>query len=142
MKKYYPLTGVFWIVLSIYVVVTSYNLNLGGFHEPGPGFLPFIIGILLFLASSYSLIKWLIEKNTGAESPKNSLDRKIYLKIGLVLVSLLAYAFYVEKLGYLIASCLVLILLLRTMSQKRWPFILSTSIVVSLVTYFGFSFLG
>jgi len=142
MKKYYAIPIAFWIGLSIFVVVTSYKLGLGGFRKPGPGFLPFLLGFLLFFVSSYALIRYMIKRKIGVEAVKKVQEGKSFGKLSLVLMSLFAYALFLETLGYLIATCLILILLFRSMGSRKWTFVLASSVIISLVTYFGFSFFG
>ncbi len=53
MKKYHIIVILFWMGLILFVTALSYKLGLGRFHSPGPGLLPFIVGILLLIISSY-----------------------------------------------------------------------------------------
>lgn len=39
--------GMIWFVLGVGMCIASIKLNLGDFHKPGPGFMPFLSGFFL-----------------------------------------------------------------------------------------------
>ena len=142
MKKYHIIVVIFWIGLSLLVTVLSYKLGLGRFHSPGPGLLPFILGILLLIISFYLLIISLVKKNGKQEIPKEKASQIDFVKISLVLISLFVYALLLEKLGYLITTFLLLIILFRSAGSKRWSSVLIASTLAVFLTYFVFTSFG
>ena len=133
---------VFWIGLSLFVTVLSYKLGLGKFHIPGPGLMPFILGILLLIISFYLLIISLFKKNGKQGIPKEEPSQIDFVRISLVLISLFVYALLLEKLGYLITTFLLLIVLFRSAGSKRWRSVLIASTLAVFLTYFVFTFFG
>lgn len=122
-------------------MVFSYKLGLGRFHNPGPGLMPFIIGIFLLIVSFCPLMSSLFKKSGKDETANEGQRQTNFGKISLVLVSLFAYAFLLETLGYLIVTPLFFILLFRSMGNK-WTTVLVASGLTVLVTYFVFTFFG
>jgi putative tricarboxylic transport membrane protein len=55
--------------------------------------------------------------------------------------SLLAYAVFMERLGFLITTTLLLITLLKGMGSKKWSSVVLASVSISLITYFAFTYL-
>ena len=52
MKKYDTYCGLFWLVMALFVSVTSLvKFGLGTFRYPGPGFFPFLVGLVLLFLS-------------------------------------------------------------------------------------------
>lgn len=141
MKKYHIIVIIFWIGLSLFVTIFSYKLRLGRFNNPGPGLMPFIIGIFLLIISFYLLIRSLFERGIEDKSVHKEQRQTNFGKIGLVLVSLLAYAILLETLGYLIVTLLFFILLFRSMGN-RWTTVWVASVLTVLLTYFVFTFFG
>jgi putative tricarboxylic transport membrane protein len=132
----------FWILLSLFIVFFSRNIGLGEFRAPGPGLMPFLVGLFLLLISLYALIRSLLRRS-GREETSNREGSKIHFRqIGLVLLLLLAYALLLEKIGYLITAFLMLVFLFRSAGSKGWRFVLITSSVTALVTYVFFTYLG
>jgi putative tricarboxylic transport membrane protein len=142
MKKYHIIVIIFWIWLSLFVTVLSYKLNLGRFHSPGPGLMPFILGVLLLIVSLYLLIISLFKIGGKKEIPKKEPSQIDFVKIGLVLISLFVYTLLLEKLGYLITTFLLLIVLFRSAGSKRWGSVLIASTLAVFLTYFVFTSFG
>ena len=132
----------FWILLSLFIMLFSHDIGVGEFRSPGPGLMPFLVGVFLFLISLYALIRSFLTKRQAAEASAKG-DEEFHLrKIGLVLFFLLAYALLLEMIGYLVTTFLMLMLLFRTAGVRRWITALIISVVTSLVTYVFFTYLG
>ncbi len=82
-----------------------------------------------------------IEKGKGLNDAVAPRERKVY-KVGLVLGSLLIYAFLLEKIGYLVATSFLLIFLFRTAGSRKWRSILAASVLTVILTFFVFTSLG
>src|SRR5208337_877970 len=41
------LAGLFWLAISVFVIIQSVKSDIGSLHTPGPGFLPFWSAIIL-----------------------------------------------------------------------------------------------
>ncbi len=141
MKKYQIIPTLFWMGLSLFVMAFSVRLGLRGFHNPGPGLAPFVLGLLLLLVSLYVLITSLLKRGRGNKAPEEQQSRTNYGKISLVLVALFAYAFLLERIGFLITTWIFLFLLFRSMGN-RWITTLVASTSTVLATYFVFTFFG
>jgi hypothetical protein len=103
--------------LGVFAVVHAYSLGLRGITGPGPGLMPFLIR-------------------------KEGEDNKVNLsKTSLAVASLVAYALFMESLGYLITTTLLLMVLLKGMGTKKWRTVVTVSILTSLITYFAFTYL-
>ena len=142
MEKYHIFPIIFWIGVSLFIVVLSYKLGLGGLHNPGPGLWPFILGILLLIISLYLLLRHLFRMGAKGETVKEEQGQISFWRISLVLVLLFAYSLLLEKLGYLIATFMLLSILSKSMGSKKWTSVLIGSVLTVLVTYFVFTSLG
>lgn len=129
-----------WIVLSLLVMISSYRMGLGSVHSPGPGLMPFLLGVLLLFPSFYLLAEPLFRKR-AEEAAGGKPGRANYRKIGMVLVSLVLFCLLLERLGYMLSMSLFCLALFRIM-DNRWRTILVASFLTILITYYGFTFLG
>ena len=120
----------------------SHQFGLGEFRSPGPGLLPFLIGLFLLLISLYSLVRSLLRNGDRKDTLTKEQSSISFWRVGFVLLSLFAFAVLLEKIGYLITSFLILAFLFRSTGSKGWRFALITSCVTALVTYFVFTYLG
>ena len=142
MKKYDIVPAVFWLGLSIFIMILSNKYGLGSFRNPGPGLMPFLVGLLLFVICLYLLLILLLKMYGRSKTAKENQHQINYWKIVVVLVSMYAYALFLESLGYLIATFILLSILFRSAGSKRWSVIVISSAVTVLITYFVFTYLG
>jgi len=139
--RYHIILTSFWIGLSLVVIVFSYKLGLGRLHEPGPGFMPFLLGLLLFPISFYLFIKSLSRNIGGDENIEEKQGRINPGKLCLVLATLFSYAFLLEIIGFVIVTFLLLSLLFWGMGVGRWKSV-AASVVTTIIAYFFFTSLG
>ena len=138
MKKYQVATAFFWLALGLFMSFYSYRLGLGHVGAPGPGLFPFCLGVLFFLLALAVLANAIRERYTaGPEGPAGD-----FRKLSLVVAALLAYALLIESLGFQATTFLTLALLLRSAGYTKWRLILAYSLVIVVITYFLFTYLG
>ncbi len=134
--------SVFWIALSLVVMLLSNRINLGTFHSPGPGFMPFLLGGALFVVSVCLYGSSLARGVGRSDLDKPELLKTSIKKLSIPVGSLFVYILILETVGYPISTCLLLISLFRSSGSKNWGSILVGSILIVLLTYFGFGLLG
>ena len=141
MKKYNMIIFVIWIGLGLFLMAFSYwKTGLGGFHSPGPGLTPFLIGALLLLLSLFSLITNLLGKGIREELLEE--QRQVsFRKFNAVVASLIFYGLFLEILGFMVCTFLLLFFLFWGMGSRLRSAIV-TSVLSILVTYFVFTYLG
>ncbi len=137
MKVYDQTSSLFWLLVSISVLVESLRLGIGTLHNPGMGFLTFgasgILGILslsLFLQSS-------LRKEKRKVQPL--FEGKFWKRIVFVLALLIVYSRIMPVLGYLISTFLLMTCLFWILERKRMVLVFVSSILTTLITYFVFS---
>ena len=141
MKKSFLTINLIWILFSIAVVLESWRLNVGELHAPGPGFLPFIAGLLLGILAIVAFIQTLKEK---ASQERGFLSFGDYLvKVGFLTGALVVYVFLLNILGFLIGTFLLLLFLFRIIEPLRWRTVILASLITLAAVYLLFDlFLG
>ncbi len=131
------ISSVFWLLFAIFVGIESKRLGLGTLHEPGPGFLFFGASLALGIMSLVVLIRaWMSKKTEGAQIA--IFGGENIPKILLVLVSLFLYAFFMETLGFIVVTLLLLIFLLGIIEKKKWGYTIFVSTGVTVIAYLIF----
>jgi putative tricarboxylic transport membrane protein len=134
---------VVWIGLGLFFMVYSYGLDLGHLHSPGPGLMPFLIGMFL-LGSGLCLGYTAIRRNRadkGANDPSDTTGEISFRKSIILIVSLILYALVLEQLGFVVATFLLLAVSFHSLGVKRIR-ALAGSLVTVLICYFVFTYLG
>jgi len=135
MKRYDQMSSLVWLILAICICIESSRLSFGSFHNPGPGFLPLLVGLILGI---FSLIVFLQATLSG--KPQESLPpwypKERWRKLIWVLIALFSYAVCLETLGFLISTFLLLVFLFRYgMEPKRWVVAIGASAMASFSSY-------
>jgi putative tricarboxylic transport membrane protein len=147
--KKYPLYITFvWIAMGMFVSLYSYKLGMGQVSGPGPGFMPFWLGIIIACLASYKLItEFLIHHAKEVRAGKENISPEAGSHPGIgklvfIVIILFAYALLLEPLGYIITTFLAMIFLLRFAGFTRWALIIVYSAIIVAVSYFMFHYLG
>jgi len=120
--------NLFWLLFSLLICVESYRLKLGAINQPGPGFFPFSAGfvmLILSLAAFFQSIR-------GREKEKKPIRQEPlrWWNIVIILIAVTAYAFSLEKIGFLVNTFLFICLLLKVVEPQTWK----TAIIGGLIT--------
>jgi putative tricarboxylic transport membrane protein len=137
MGKADRISGIFWLVFAVVVIIESYRLGLGTLHQPGPGFLFFWAAIMLGIMALGILIRAGVNK-PSRESQILNLRKLNIGKVILVLASLFLYSLLMEKLGFILTTVMLFIFLLGVVEKKKWLFTIFTSVIVTALTYVVF----
>lgn len=133
MKKEDRVSGLIWLILGIVFCVGAIKLNVGNLRDPGPGFLPLLVGTLLVVLGLilifYPLSSELRERKNGEVQKSNW---RTFLIPLLTLFILFGYTLLLEYLGFLFTTFLFLFFLFKLGEPKRWlmPLIFSVSTVI------------
>ena len=127
----------FWLLLSIYVAYTSYQLGLGGGGRPGAGFFPFgtalAIGVIALLR--------LIGVNQDAAETKIAMTKDEWKKIIYVVAGMLAYALLLDPLGFALCTFLLLAFYLKFVAAQPWRLSFGFAVVSALGAHIFFDVL-
>jgi putative tricarboxylic transport membrane protein len=137
MDKADRVSGLFWLIFSVFVSYASYKLGLGTLHQPGPGFLFFWTGIVTAILS-FIVVLMSLRMRSPEEAQEPIFGKGRITKIILVLISLFLYALFMERLGFLIVTLLFFIFLLGVIEKKRWSFAVLVSLIVTAMSYLVF----
>ena len=109
-------SAIFWVAVGILVCYGANRLGLGSVTEPGSGFIFFWSGLILALLS----LTVLAESVRGSEDTVQEMGKMNWAKIALVLLSLLLYAFFLERLGFVLTTFVLLSFLLGWIERTNW----------------------
>ena len=137
MGKADKISGLFWLLFSLFVSYESYRLGLGSVHQPGPGFFFFWTGIAVAMLSVVVILR-----SFGTQAPEKEKEaptgKRTATKVIFVLVALFLYALTMEWLGFLIVTLLLFIFLLGVIEKKKWWFAILVSLAVTVLAYLLF----
>ncbi|MBI5443817.1 MAG: tripartite tricarboxylate transporter TctB family protein [Deltaproteobacteria bacterium] len=131
-----------WTGLGAFLAIHSWGrLGVGQIRSPGPGFMPFLLGVLFFLAAAVTFAREVSPRRQGEGERKEALPSNLG-KIAAVLVTLLAYGVLLERLGYVVTTFPVLAVLFFAAGVRRWAVAAGSSLALTVLTYLLFGYLG
>jgi len=128
-----------WLGLAVLICIGSLRLSLGSFQNPGPGFFPFIAGLVLGTLAATVFFQ-ARRAAAGARETSKPLwtSPSGVKKVVLTTMVLLGYALSMNYLGFLISTFLFLTFLLRTIEPQRWGMVILESLLASGISYLVF----
>jgi hypothetical protein len=131
------LTGLFFLLLSIYVCIESYRLGLGAFSNPKAGLFPFISGILL---GSFSILGFFdkVPLKRAFEDAGNSIRQWKLKKTVYALTVLFAYVFLLKSFGFPICTFLLVFFIYKVLEPKRLKTGILVAVLSTAASYFIF----
>ncbi len=138
MKYSDTISGLFWLFVGLGLSIWSLTYEIGRLTQPGPGYLPLALGIILILLSLILLLGQR-KRDSGKKQIVSSRPRGSGWKKVLYTVLVLAVAaFFFEKVGYLFTFFVLIILLMKGAEPQSWKRILLTAVLATLGIYIVF----
>jgi putative tricarboxylic transport membrane protein len=133
--------AIFWIALGASISFLGWRIKIGNFHGPGPGFFALVAGLALVIIGTCMLFSKTASKvkseakPAGRVSLKDSLlKRRLMATMGL----LVAYAVFLNVVGYILCTFLVMCGLFYDWGKNRLFNASLASLAATAVTYLIF----
>ncbi|MEW6261971.1 MAG: tripartite tricarboxylate transporter TctB family protein [Thermodesulfobacteriota bacterium] len=135
MNQHDGLSGAIGMLIGLAFCIASISLGLGEVHQPGPGFLPFIVGAVLL---SLSVVIFVPTLRKGKALHPEKINRGIgkHRKGGLILLALVFYNLGLNFLGFSVTTFLFVVFLMKNVEAQRW----TRTVVTALCSAVGFYF--
>jgi hypothetical protein len=121
--------GVVLLLLGIFVCYQGIDLTLGRPSIPGPGLVPFGLGLILTILAAVYL--WQNGPKTSSEKSPRGTYRRTVLAVGI----LCFYGLAMNWIGYLLTTFLAFVLWLSVIEKKNWLQTASLAGLASISVY-------
>ena len=129
-------SGLVVFFLAVVILWQGRGLSFGGLHAPGPGFFPTLVAAVLVILSLFLIIPG--GKGVKQESP---LSASSFIRMLIVFVALVGYFFFLEYLGFVIISFLLMAFLFLWVARQKWYFAFSSAVICIGLAYILFDVL-
>ena len=131
-------SGTALLVFALAVAWEAAKLPFGSINAPDAGFLPLSLAIALTLLSAVILIgTWLPEAAAAAMPSWRGAARPT-----MAVATMAGYVAVIEWLGYVLATALVMLVLLRGIERVKWRTSVAVTVVSVVASYMVFRRLG
>ncbi|MGV8058559.1 MAG: tripartite tricarboxylate transporter TctB family protein [Smithellaceae bacterium] len=131
MDKREIISSIVWFCIVAIVTISSIDLGIGEFHNPGPGFFPFWSGVFIALLTLIMLASHL-SKKVAAISLADLWKGDHWGTLVAVIASLIVYCLVLVKLGYILATTGLMLILFYLGKMKPWAIIVGSLLAVLL----------
>jgi putative tricarboxylic transport membrane protein len=129
-------SGIFWLLLALWVIVESFQFGFGLWKSPGAGFVPLWAGVLLASLSLFQIFRAIGKRIPSAG--ENPFKEVRWEKWGLTLAALLGYGLLLEPLGFLLCTLIFMAILLALVEPQPWSVVLLTALGTTAASYLIF----
>jgi putative tricarboxylic transport membrane protein len=126
--------GLFWLAVGVFFAVGGIMLKPGTLRNPGPGFLPLMMALLLISFSLFVLARGLI-------GPDRSLKGVQWRSQIVLVVSVFLYGLLLDLMGFLLSTFVLMFVLfgLFFKGKRKWPKVFFCAAATALVGWLVFS---
>ena len=121
----------FWIAVGLLAGYGASRLGVGSIPDPGAGFIFFWSGLVLIILSLLVFAD-AVRSSEGTVRPMPEIN---WPKIALVLFVLLLYAFFLEKLGFVFTTFVLMSFLLGCIQSAGWFRSIAVAGAAALTSY-------
>jgi hypothetical protein len=133
MKNNDQRSSLFWLVIGLAIALYSTKYGLGKFSSPGPGFLPFLSGLVL---AGLAFVVFLQQLSKGSKEKLRDLwAQKNWPTIMMVMGALVLYTIFFRFFGFLLDTFLLTAFLLRVMEPLSWKKVLAGAMGAAIGSY-------
>jgi putative tricarboxylic transport membrane protein len=129
-SRAYRLGSIVALVVSVYFVVSAYQLSLGSLTEPRPGLWPFMVGLVMSVSSVALFF------TDNREDYERFTGRFLFIILGLLSLGafIVAFAF----LGFILPGFLTFVFWLRFLGEEPWGRALALAVLFTALFYILF----
>jgi putative tricarboxylic transport membrane protein len=141
MKNRDVFSSLFWMGFGAVFLIGALNQGLIRKGIPGPGFVPFIVAIILISLSLMVFIPALGRKRGESETtgkPGFFPEKDSLKKILLALVALFAYGAVLEYGGFILTTFVFMLFMSRLIERIKWIKVLAIAFLTAVLSYLLF----
>ena len=117
MRSHDLLSSTILFSFGLFITLYAPHFDLGSLSMPGPGFMPFLAGLVTCIFSFVTFLQALLNRSAEAEKLWGKVR---FQKIILAILILIAYALMIKTLGFLICTFFMILSLVRFVAYQTW----------------------
>ena len=117
MRKHDLISSTVLFVIGLFIVFYAPQFGLGSLSVPGPGFMPFLAGLVICGFSIITLLRAFLSQSAGVEKIWTNIKLR---RMILTLVMLIIYTSLLRTLGFVICTFFLILILVRFAVSRSW----------------------
>jgi hypothetical protein len=129
-------SGVVIMLVAIFCIFESWHLPFGSVSAPDAGFFPRCLSVLLLVFGAGITLNALVSATVAVDFHAQAWH------VAIAAAAFVVYAFSIQRVGYLICTLMILVLLMRGLAGMTWMRSLVIAVPGVGLSYLAFSKLG
>lgn len=121
--------GLIGLALGVFVVWSGLRLKLGAINDPGSGYVLFYTGLLMCVLAATIIVAAVTE---GGPTFGSRWKDARWTKPLLVIAALIAFSLALDRIGFLLSTIPLMLLLLRLVDPVRWTLAIPIALLAPL----------
>ena len=134
------LGSLFWLAMGLISIYGSLLLGLGSMREPGSGFLSFLAGCFICIMAVVVLVQSFIQREEVRTKLASLWEGVNWRRPMIITLLVLGFVLFLEKLGFILSSFLLLFILLKSVEKFSWSKAILIPVLTMGCTYLIFDF--
>jgi putative tricarboxylic transport membrane protein len=119
--------------LAGFVLLESRHLSFGTMRVPQTGFFPWVLATVLLILCVMLFAQGLF--GTESDRPPDDILPEGWSRIAFTLAAMIGFALVLERLGFLLTTFFLMILLLRAIESQRWSKVFFVALLTAIGSY-------
>jgi putative tricarboxylic transport membrane protein len=135
MRTHDLISSTIWFCTGLFITLYAPQFDLGTASAPGSGFMPFLTGILMCIFSAVTFGQAYFNQDRKSEKlwENIQLQKLIFVALGLFI-----YTFFLDVVGFLICTFLLILFFIRFVGSENWLKSIVGAILTSILCYLLF----
>ncbi|MCX5910489.1 MAG: tripartite tricarboxylate transporter TctB family protein [Deltaproteobacteria bacterium] len=130
-SQYDRISAIFFLIIGGFFALYARSVDIGTWHEPGPGFLPFWAGLTIGIMSLALLLKNL--KRKGPVRPSFFPESESWKRVLTTFLALIVYNFVFDLLGFALTTFLFVGFLVKFIFPQSWAKTLIVALSAAII---------
>lgn len=135
MRRHDLISSTIWFCTGLFITLYAPQFDLGTASAPGSGFMPFLAGILMCIFSAVTFGQAYFNQDRKSEKLWGNIQLQ---KLIFVALGLLIYTFFLDVVGFLICTFLLIFFFIRFVGSENWFKSIIGAILTSIFCYLLF----
>ena len=140
MKKPNLVVALLLVGFAAIILEQSGHLPFGRLQVPQTGFFPTTLAALL-LGFSLILLAQALRGTAERQRIPDPIAPEGWVRIGATLATMVGFALVLERLGFLLTTFVLMVLLLRATESQKWHKVIAIAVATALFSYAVFAWL-
>jgi hypothetical protein len=104
-------------LIGLFVLLYAPRFDLGRLSAPGPGFMPFLAGLIICIFSAITFLSGFLAKPAKAQKIWANIE---FRKLIFTVVMLMVYTLFLKQIGFIICTFFLVLILVRYAGSRTW----------------------